>query len=94
MRVASSRACSTVSLESWRISSYPALKPAPAAIPTATADKQHDDNDDQKSCRVHSVLRKSPNQRPPQGSSGCIAARAHVWARSRKAFLLSSVLAA
>jgi hypothetical protein len=74
--------------------SYRALKPASAAIPTATAEKQHDDNDDQKSCGVHSVLRKSPNQGPPQGASGCIAARAHVWARSRKAFLLSSVLAA
>jgi hypothetical protein len=31
-------------LESWRISSYRALKAAPAAIPTATAEKQHDDN--------------------------------------------------
>jgi hypothetical protein len=51
--------------------SYRALKPAPAAIPTATAEKQHDDNDDQKSCGVHSVLRKSPNQghsKVPQGA--------------------------
>jgi hypothetical protein len=41
-----------------------ALKPASAAIPTATAEKQHDDNDDQKSCGVHSVLRKSQSAAP------------------------------
>jgi MFS family permease len=49
---------------------YRALIPASAAIPTATAEKQHDDNDDQKSCGVHSVLRKSQGLAPyPRGVS-------------------------
>ena len=32
------------------------LEPASPAVPTAAADKQHYDYDDQKSCGVHSVL--------------------------------------
>jgi len=33
-----------------------ALKPASPAVPTAAAEKQHYDYDDQKSCGVHTVL--------------------------------------
>ena len=33
-----------------------ALEPASPAIPTAAADKQHYDDNDQKSCGVHTVL--------------------------------------
>jgi len=33
-----------------------ALEPASPAVPTAAADKQHYDYDDQKSCGVHTVL--------------------------------------
>ena len=33
-----------------------ALEPASPAVPTAAADKQHYDYDDQKSCGVHAVL--------------------------------------
>ena len=33
-----------------------ALKPASPAVPTTTADKQHYDYDDQKSCGVHTIL--------------------------------------
>ncbi len=32
------------------------LEPASPAVPTAAADKQHYDYDDQKSCGVHTVL--------------------------------------
>ncbi len=32
------------------------LEPASPAIPTAAADKQHYDYDDQKSCGIHAVL--------------------------------------
>jgi len=33
-----------------------ALEPASPAVPTAAADKQYYDDDDQKSCGVHTVL--------------------------------------
>jgi len=33
-----------------------ALEPASPTIPTAAADKQYYDDDDQKSCGVHAVL--------------------------------------
>ena len=33
-----------------------ALEPASPAVPTAAADKQHYDYDDQKSCGIHTVL--------------------------------------
>ena len=32
------------------------LEPAPSAVPTATADQQHYEDNDQKSCGVHIVL--------------------------------------
>ena len=39
-----------------RSKSAPVLEPAAPAVPTATADKQYYDDDDQKSCGVHNVL--------------------------------------
>ena len=53
-----------------------ALKPASPAVPTAAADKQHYDYDDQKSCGVHTVLliayerdHGSCNPKNPKGPS-------------------------
>jgi len=50
------RGPSTHGAASYRAKS---LEPASSAIPTAAADKQHYDDDDQKSCRVHIVLLKA-----------------------------------
>jgi hypothetical protein len=51
-----------------------ALEPASPAVPTAAADKQHYDYDDQKSCGVHAVLLmayerdRGPSQSETEGS--------------------------
>jgi hypothetical protein len=40
------------------------LEPTPSAVPTATADQQHNENDDKKSCGVHVALHLGDKRGP------------------------------
>ena len=51
-----------------------ALEPASPAVPTAAADKQYYDDDDQKSCGVHTVLLIA-NECNPENQKGPILSR-------------------
>ncbi len=45
-----------------------ALEPASSTIPTAAADKQYYDDDDQKSCDVHTILLRADERDLGQGN--------------------------